>query len=136
VSPLARRGARRFIAAAVLTFTLAAGLIAGPVAVTTAGATAATHATQPDAALLPDDALRVPVTVGVQPARVPTVGRAAGIARVPSVMPAVAALAAGLRCPGTTLRSSFGADHEVLAGGRLSWAGPGGRRAPPPAPAA
>jgi hypothetical protein len=136
VSPLARRDARRFIAAAVLAVTLAAGLIVGPEAVTTAGASAATHSTQSDAALLPDDALLAPVTVGVQPARVPTVGRAAGIAGVPSVIPAAVALAAGLGCLGTTLRSSVGADHKVLGGGRLSWAGPGGRRAPPPAPAA
>jgi len=134
VSPLARRAAPRFIAAAILT--LAAGLIGGLEAATTARANAGTHSTQADAALLPDDAVQVPETVAVQPARAPILGRGAGIARVPSVVPAVAVLAAGLGCLGTTLRSSDWADHGFLPGGPLSWAGPGGRRAPPTSPAA
>jgi hypothetical protein len=129
----ARHRAARFVAVASLA--LAVATISGLETVTTAGADAQPPSTQA-AALLPDDAVHGAETVGVQPPRAPAVGRAASLPTVRSVALAVAAVAAGLACVGAWRRSGRPADDRLPARGPLAWAGPGGRRAPPLAPAA
>jgi hypothetical protein len=114
---------------------LAVATIAGLEAVTTAGADASAQSAQAPE-LLPDDAVHGTETVGVQPPRAPAVGRAASLPTVRSVALAVAAVAAGLASVGAWRRSGRPADDRLPARGPLAWAGPGGRRAPPLAPAA
>jgi hypothetical protein len=123
----ARHRAAQFVAVAILA--LAAATISGPEAVTTAGADAPPPSMQA-AALLSNDAVHGTETVGVQPPRIPAVGRAASIPSVRSVTLAVAAVAAGLACVGACRCSSRPADDRLPARGP-AWAGPGGRRAPP-----
>lgn len=127
-----RQGAARFVAVAILA--LAVATISGPEAVTTAGADAQPPST-PAAALLPNDAVHGTETVGVQPPRVPDVGRAS-ISSVRSVALAVVAVAAGLACVAACRRSGRPGGDRLPARGPLAWAGPGGRRAPPLARAA
>jgi hypothetical protein len=124
----ARHRAVQFVAVAILA--LAAATISGPEAVTTAGADAPPPSMQA-AALLSNDAVHGTETVGVQPPRIPAVGRAASIPSVRSVTLAVAAVAAGLACAGACRCSSWPADDRLPARGPLAWAGAGGRRAPP-----
>jgi hypothetical protein len=127
----ARHRVAWFVAAA--TIALAVGMILGAETVTTAGA-----ATQPPsaraAALLEDDAVHGTEAVSVQPPRAPDVGRAAGLPTVRSLTLSVAALAAGPACVGACRRRP--GDERLLARSPRSWAGPGGRRAPPLARAA
>jgi hypothetical protein len=129
----ARQGVARFVAVAILA--LAVATISGPEAVTTAGADAQPPST-PAAALLPNDAVHGTETAGVQPPRVPDVGRAGSISSVRSVALAVAAVAAGLACVGACRRSGRPGGDRLPARGPLAWAAPGGRRAPPLARAA
>jgi len=129
----ARHRTARFVAVAILA--LAMTTISGPEAVTTAGADAQPPSTQAGA-LLPNDAVHGAETVGVQPPSAPNVGRAGSISLVRSVALAVVAVAAGLACVAACRRSDPPADDRLPAGGRLAWAGPGGRRAPPLARAA
>jgi hypothetical protein len=127
LTPPAPHGVARFVT--IATFALAVASILGAGTVTTAGAD-----TQPPpvaATLLGDDAARGTDTVGVQPPRGPAVGRAASVPTVRSVA-AVAALAAGLAWVGACRHSRRRADDPLPACVPRAWAGPGGRRAPPP----
>jgi hypothetical protein len=131
----APHGVARFVTIAA--FALAVASIFGARTVTTAGAgTTAGADTQPPpapaATLLGDDAAPDTDTVGVQPPRGPAVGRAASVPTVRSVAPAVAALAAGLAWVGACRQSRRRADAPLPACVTRAWAGPGGRRAPPP----
>jgi hypothetical protein len=124
----ARHSVARFVA--IATLALAVATIVGAETVTTAGV-----GTQPPpaqtATLLEDDATRGAETVGVQPPRAPAVGRAASVPMARSVALAVAAVAAGLACVGACRRSRWRADDRLPARVLRTWAGPGGRRAPP-----
>jgi hypothetical protein len=133
VIPPTRHGAARLVGVAILA--LAVGMISGLEIVTAAGAGAHRPSTEPAAALLPNDAVHGPETVGVQPPRTPTVGRAVGVTGVRSVTLAVAVFAAGVACLGACPWSCRRADDELPTRGPLAWAGPGGRRAPPLTPA-
>jgi hypothetical protein len=133
VTPLARYGAARAIAVAILA--LAVGLITGLEIVTTIGTDAPRPSTEAAAALLSNDAIHGTETVGVQPPRTPTVGRSSDVAKSRSVVLAVAALAAGVACGGSCLWWCRRADDELPPRGPQAWAGPGGRRAPPLVPA-
>ena len=134
MTPPARYGAARAIAVALLA--LAVGVITAREVVTTVAADARRPSTEGATALLSNDAVHGGKTVGVQPPRTPTVGRAADVATVRSVVPAVATPAAGLACVGASLWSRRRADDELCRRGPVAWAGPGGRRAPPVMPAA
>jgi hypothetical protein len=135
VRPPARRGAFRFVAVVAAILALAAGMIARPALVTTASAGAHRSSTEPAATLQSNDAVPGRDTVGVQPHRRPTVARAPDVAGVRSVMFAVAMLAAGAACVGISLWFCRRADEALVRCDPLAWAGPGGRRAPPLAPA-
>ena len=129
MTPLARYGAARAIAVAILA--LAVGLITGLEIVTTIGTDASRPSTEAAAALLSNDVHGTEM-VGVQAPRTPTVGRSSDVAKARSVMLVVAALAAGVACGGACLWSCRRADDEQPPRGPQAWAGPGGRRAPPP----
>lgn len=134
MNQLARHGAARFVAVAILS--LAVTAIAGLEALTAALADTQPASAQA-AALLPDDDLHGPETVGAQPPRVPDVGRTNSIRSVRSVRSlAVAAPAAVLACLGACRRSGRSAEERLPARRPRAWAGPGGRRAPPHARAA
>lgn len=131
MNQLARHGAARFVAVAILS--LAVTAIAGLEALTAALADTQPASAQA-AALLPDDDLHGPETVGAQRPRVPDVGRTNSIRSVRSL--AVAAPAAVLACLGACRRSGRSAEERLPARRPRAWAGPGGRRAPPHARAA
>ncbi len=109
--------------------------ITGLEIVTTVGADAHRPSTQSAAALLTNDTVHGAQTVGVLPPRTPTVGPGPGVATARAVVLAVVALAAGLACGRACLWSCRRAGDDLPARGPLAWAGPGGRRAPPLAPA-
>jgi hypothetical protein len=125
----APHGVARFVT--IVAYALAVASILGAGTVTTAGADTQPPPA-PTATLLGDDAARGTETVGVQPPPGPAVGRAASVPTVRSVAPAVAALAAGLAWVGAGRHSRRRADAPLAARVPRAWAGPGGRRAPPP----
>ncbi|HEY6417117.1 MAG TPA: hypothetical protein VIX41_12790 [Acidimicrobiales bacterium] len=118
----------RFVA--ITTIALAVASILGAETVTTAGADTQPPPS-PAATLLDDNATHGTETVGVQPPRVPVVGRAVSAPTMRSVALAVAAVAAGLACVGASGGSRRRADDRLPACVPRAWAGPGGRRAPP-----
>ncbi|MGH9286920.1 MAG: hypothetical protein ACRD0V_01265 [Acidimicrobiales bacterium] len=117
--------------AAVAILALAAGVITGMEILTVAGPEAHRSSSEPAAALLWSDDADGPEAVGTQPPRNPAVGRAIDVARVRSVVLAVAVLAAGVARLRAHRRSCLWTGREFVVRGALAWAGPGGRRAPP-----
>ncbi len=125
---LARHGIARFVAVAILS--LAVTAITGLEALTAALADTE-PASAPATALLPDDDLHGPETVGAQPPRAPDVGRSGSSRSARSAALAVAAPGTVLSCVGACRRSGRSAEKRLPARGPMAWAGPGGRRAPP-----
>jgi hypothetical protein len=114
---------------------LAVGTIARPEIATTAGADPHRSSTEPAATLQSNDAVSGRDTVVVQPPRRTTVARAPGVVGMRSVTFAVSAFVVGAACAGICLWFCRRADEALVRCDPLAWAGPGGRRAPPVAPA-